>query len=239
MRSSILSNSDHYAEAFAIPHGVTSIVGGGGKTTLMLRLARELSESGARVILTTTTHIFPPEGILTISGAKSSEIESVLQERRVVCLGVPAERGKLSRPITTFPEMETLADYVIVEADGSKHLPLKAPAPHEPVIPAETKLVIAVAGMDGEGKMISEASFRPELYAALLETDESRKVTPADIAWVLTHEKGQHKGVARNMRFAILLNKADDERARNAAIKTVMHLNNERVEQVVIGSVGL
>lgn len=239
MRSSILSKSDCYAETFSLPHGVTSIVGGGGKTTLMLRLARELGESGARVILTTTTHIFPPDGIRTVSGAKKTEIETVLRERRIVCLGVPAEQGKLCRPSISFSEMEALADYVIVEADGSKHLPLKAPAPHEPVIPAETKLVIAVAGMDGEGKMISEAVFRPELYAALLETDESQRITSADIAWVLTHDNGQHKGVSRQMRFAILLNKADDERLKDAAIKTVMHLNHERVEQVVIGSVGM
>ncbi len=238
MRTIILSKTDSVAEAFYLPRGVTSIVGGGGKTTLMLRLAEELGESGARVIVTTTTHIFPPEGILTFSGASKSEIEAALAARHIVCLGVPAEQGKLSMPETTFAEMEELADYVLVEADGAKHLPLKAPAPHEPVIPPETKMVLAVAGMDGAGKTIEETAFRPGLYAALLESDEAHRITPADIARVLTHDGGQRKGVSGRMRYAVLLNKADDEQSKGAAIETAMQMDPARVDRVVIGSLG-
>ncbi|MGE5258702.1 MAG: hypothetical protein ACM3KE_18665, partial [Hyphomicrobiales bacterium] len=40
--------------------GVVSLVGAGGKTSLMFRLARELSRSGEKVLTTTTTRIFAP-----------------------------------------------------------------------------------------------------------------------------------------------------------------------------------
>ncbi|MGD8444111.1 MAG: hypothetical protein PVI94_11495, partial [Desulfobacterales bacterium] len=40
--------------------GVVSLVGGGGKTTLMFKLARELSMTGESVLTTTTTKIFEP-----------------------------------------------------------------------------------------------------------------------------------------------------------------------------------
>ena len=42
------------------PKDVISIVGAGGKTTLMFALARELSNKKGMVITTTTTKIFPP-----------------------------------------------------------------------------------------------------------------------------------------------------------------------------------
>ena len=49
-------------EAFDIrKHEVISLVGGGGKTTLMFALARELSLSGQKVITTTTTRIAADE----------------------------------------------------------------------------------------------------------------------------------------------------------------------------------
>ena len=41
---------------------IISVVGGGGKTSLIFRLAEELAEQGTKVIVTTTTHIaFEPE----------------------------------------------------------------------------------------------------------------------------------------------------------------------------------
>ena len=41
---------------------IISVVGGGGKTSLIFRLAEELAEQGKKVIVTTTTHMaFEPE----------------------------------------------------------------------------------------------------------------------------------------------------------------------------------
>lgn len=224
------------AAAFDVPKGITALVGGGGKTTAMLRLARELAQSGARVIVTTTTHILPPEGIPTGNPANAAEVSHALLIEPLLCLGKPAADGKLSAPDLTMAVLTQQADYVLVEADGAKRLPLKAPAGHEPVIPPETRLVIAVAGLDGAGKPIKEAAFRPKLYAALCGKRETELVTPRDIALVLAHEAGQRKDIPQGARFAALLNKADDEERRTAALEVATELGQMGVERVVIAA---
>jgi probable selenium-dependent hydroxylase accessory protein YqeC len=222
--------------AFDLPRGVTALVGGGGKTTLMLRLAHELAQDGMRVVVTTTTHIFPPDGIVTLANASEMDVLNVLTRERVVCLGTPEGSGKLSSPNLPVGTLAKLADYVLIEADGAKQLPLKAPAEHEPVIPDLTKLVIAVAGLDGLGKLIREAVFRPERYAALIGKHVDDVVTAPDIARVLTHPSGQRKGVSDQMRFSVLLNQADDVEAKDAAIQIAAELGVRDVERTIVAS---
>ncbi len=205
----------------------------------MLALARELAEAGHTVIVSTTTHIFPPENITTLTSAMAEDVRFVLKSEPLICLGTPAEQGKLSAPKINVTEMESHADYVLLEADGAKRLPLKAPAEPEPVIPPETTLVIAVLGLDGIGKPVSEAAFRPERYAALIVKPESEPVTPLDAALVLTHPDGQRKNVAGTMRFCVLLNKADDAERSAFALELARELNGTGlVERTVISALG-
>ena len=236
MQAILLQPNSNIVEAFSPPRGVTAIVGGGGKTTLMLRLARELREIGARVIVSTTTHIFPPDQMPVLIDPSFEQAQSVLEAEGIVCVGCLAENGKLSAPSMPICLMEQLADYVLLEADGAKCLPLKAPAAHEPVIPAETRLVIAVAGLDGVGKPISQTVFRPALYAVLCGKSEEETVTARDVALVLSDSNGQHKNVVNGMRFAILLNKADNAERIAEAENIVRSLKQNDVERVVIAS---
>ena len=238
VKTIFLTNEERAASAFEIPKGVTALVGGGGKTTLLLRLARELSRDGARVIVTTTTHIFPPDSMATSNPQSVTKAREALESDHLVCFGKPGEDGKLSRPDLAISELEQLADYVLIEADGAKRLPLKAPAEHEPVIPNETRLVIAVAGLDGAGKAIGDTAFRPALYATLCNKTEQDTVTPRDIARVLAHENGQRKSVPLGARFAVLLNKADDAALRNTARQIADELAQYPVERVVIAALG-
>ncbi|MFR0769188.1 MAG: selenium cofactor biosynthesis protein YqeC [Dysosmobacter sp.] len=74
------------------------------------------------------------------------DIRKALTAHRVLCLGTPCENGKLTAPSLSVETLATLADYVLVEADGSRQLPLKAHDAHEPVIPAVSRQVICVVG---------------------------------------------------------------------------------------------
>lgn len=228
--------NESLAAAFDVPQGITALVGGGGKTSLMLRLAQELAKSGARVIVTTTTHILPPQGIPTGNPSNAEEVSHALLLESLLCLGKPAKDGKLGTPDLSMAMLSHQADYVLVEADGAKRLPLKAPAGHEPVIPPETSLVIAVAGLDGAGLQISKAVFRPALYAKLCGKTETDIVTPRDIARVLAHDRGQRKNVPQGARFAVLLNKADDAERRKAALEVATALGQTGVERVIIAA---
>ena len=112
--------------------GITAVIGSGGKTTLLRILAEELSGT---VILTTSTHILPFAGIPLLVTDDIEQVRRALALHRVICMGTPAAEGKLTAPSLPFSVLADAADYVIVEADGSKRLPLKAHASHEPVIP--------------------------------------------------------------------------------------------------------
>ncbi len=197
---------------FLIPRGVTAIIGGGGKTSLQNLLAARLCACGS-VIITTSTHIWPPECPILYEPS-SDEIRAALKRQSLIAVGRACEDGKLGGIDALWDELPRLADYVLVEADGSKGRPLKAPAAHEPVLPA-AQLVIAVAGMDGIGQPIATAAHRPELYAALVGKSTDSPVTPEDAARVLESQSGQRKDVS--CRYAVVLNKADtQERLRYA-----------------------
>ena len=66
------------SEALQIRPGVTAIIGGGGKTTLMERLAHELSGK-ARVIVCTTTHIYPEKTMPCLVSPAQAEIAAALE----------------------------------------------------------------------------------------------------------------------------------------------------------------
>lgn len=195
------------ASLLKIAPGVTAIVGGGEKTTLMHTLAGELCAHG-RVILTTTTHIFPSIIYPVLTDPSAEEIQKTLSAYPVVCLGTHDANGKLTAPALPFSVLSALADYVLVEADGSKGLPLKAHASYEPVIPLEAGQVILVMGADGFGKPIGEVCHRSSLYASLAEEREDALVTPAMAAKVI-----QKEGIGRRL----FINKTETEELMLAA----------------------
>ncbi|HIS64689.1 MAG TPA: putative selenium-dependent hydroxylase accessory protein YqeC [Candidatus Avoscillospira avistercoris] len=174
------------ANALALPRGVTCLVGGGGKTTLAHVLAAQLPGS---VIFCTTTRIFPSETLPVVTGGPW-QIAAALDRARAACVGTPAQQGKLAAPEASLEQLCLLADYVIVEADGSKGLPCKAHLEYEPVIPPETDRTILVVGASGFGQPIAQAAHRPERFAALCGASAEDIVTPERLAAVLNAEGG-------------------------------------------------
>lgn len=169
-----------------IGRGVTALIGGGGKTTLLYTLAEELRKKGG-VILCTSTHIRVPEQYPLVTGGAEA-LEAALAAHGAVCAGTPAENGKLTAPPLPFERLAGLADYVLVEADGSRGLPLKAHAPHEPAIPPNAQRVVLVAGADGFGKPVSAVCHRPALWATRAGVPVDAPATPEGEADVLLAE---------------------------------------------------
>ena len=164
-----------FSEALAIRPGVTAIIGSGGKTSLLYRLADELKDGGS-VLVTTSTHILPPEHlpVYTRTG----------RVRGVCCVGAPCGI-KLKAPEQSFEELAGLADFVLVEADGSAHLPIKAHASYEPPIPANANNRILVVGVSGLNRPVGEAVHRAERFRAL---SGSELASPEAVAAVIRAE---------------------------------------------------
>lgn len=178
----------------AIRPGVTAVIGGGGKTTLLSVLGWELSAQG-RVVLCTTTKIFPFPGIPC---AKTAEELAHLAGERLICTGTEVpDTGKLTVPPVSIAQLAREFDYVLAEADGSAGRPLKAHAPHEPVIPPEAGNVILVVGASGFGRPIREAAHRPERYAALAGAGLEESALPA-MAAAVARAEGLHDRVYIN-----------------------------------------
>ena len=175
-----------------VEKGITALIGGGGKTTLMYTLAEELRPRGS-VIVTTSTHIQRPEQYPTLLTADAAAVTAALAAHGVVCVAGETAEDKLCAPALSFELLAALADFVLVEADGSKRLPQKAHAPHEPVIPANARRTVSVVGADGFGHPIRQVCHRPERYAALCGAAEDDIVTPTLEAAVL-HAEGYDTG---------------------------------------------
>ena len=137
-----------FCEALDVRPGVTAVIGSGGKSSLLRRLAEEVPGT---VILCTTTHIRPFFEYPVLENPSPADIRQALAAGRVLCTGTPCENGKLTAPALPMEVLAELADFVLAEADGSRQLPLKAHAAHEPVIPENSRRVICVVGASGRG----------------------------------------------------------------------------------------
>ena len=163
-----------------VERGVTALIGGGGKTTLMCTLAEELRRRGT-VVVTTSTHIQRPEQYPVLLSGGAAAVSAALAAHGAVCVASETAEGKLTAPALSFETLAQLADFVLVEADGAKRLPLKAHAPH-------ARQTVYVVGADGFGHPIRQVCHRPERYAALCGAAEDDVVTPALEAAVLRAE---------------------------------------------------
>lgn len=176
-------------ELLGIRPGITAVIGGGGKSALLRALGEALARRGHRVLLCTTTKIYPFPGITNLVSPAEGSLREALETHRLVCAGAPApECGKLTAPELPMALLEGLAEYVLVEADGSAGRPMKAHAPHEPVLPPEAGQTVLVAGASGFGRPIAEAAHRPSLYAKLAGLPEAAPITPEAAAAVLRAE---------------------------------------------------
>jgi len=233
------------------PKEVVAFVGAGGKTTAMVRLGAELA-ADRRVILTTTTRIFPPSPtqfddlIVEPDPEKLPRrvADSLAEHHRVVvATQYLANEGKLLGlnpdqvadlvAIFASPRASLKAvDAILVEADGAHGRSLKAPAPYEPVIPAVTTLAVIVAGMSSIGQPVAVATHRPENVSALTGAESNDLITPGLVARLLAHPQGGLKNVPANARVVVLLNQVEGKEKLQAARKVAQLLLNWKVEGI-------
>ncbi|HEY7066083.1 MAG TPA: selenium cofactor biosynthesis protein YqeC [Chloroflexota bacterium] len=205
-------------------HRIVAFTGGGGKTTAMYRLARELFPE--RVLVTTTTKIWVPsrdqvERVLVgdYMNAVRGLSDGWQSGTRAVGTAVTPE-GKLQGvpPTLWIAALAKLADHVLVEADGAAGKPLTAPREYEPVIPDGTSLVVPIVGLDALGAPLDAAHVhRVAEIVALTGLSEGDPITPEAIARVMLDPAGNVKGAPPKVEIVPLVNKVDTPAAEPAA----------------------
>ena len=148
---------------------VVSLAGAGGKTSTIRRLAWEAVGRGLKVLVVTTTHMARP-GAFGVFDGNAEEIRNVLERRGLAVAGRPAEKGKITfTGWELYKEACSLADLVLVEADGSRRLPLKVPRAGEPVIPDNTDMILCLNGLTSLGKWAEDCCLRLEEAVDLMK----------------------------------------------------------------------
>jgi len=198
------------------PPSSIALVGSGGKTTLLFQLARELVPP---VITAATSHLHMDQIKLADSHWKGTRPEE-LAGLEANLLGVMLVTGPVLDDRTQGLNRVTIgwldqicknhALPLLIEADGSRRHPLKAPADHEPPIPDFVKLVVVVAGMSGIGKPLTgKTVHNPDQFSALSKLAPGERITPGALVQVLTHASGGFKNIPKTARRVVLLNQAD------------------------------
>ena len=224
---------------------IVALVGGGGKTTAMFRLARELVDEGGRVITTTTTRIFAsqialaPAYVLAADATRERVLAALAAHGQVLVIGATDPGTGKAEGVSPdlFGRLRAWCPgaCILNEADGSRMRPFKAPAEHEPVIPVGTTLVVPVVGADVFGKTLDAAHVhRPELVSALCGAPLGTPITPEIVARVLAHPEGGQKGVPVGARVVALINKVESLPDRTPARETAERLLREPGIQAVV-----
>ena len=158
---------------------ILAVVGSGGKTTLIKKLAAQYRSEGKTILVTTTTHMFIEEDTLLTDDA--SAIIQALKETGYVMAGIPDGIKIKALPKETFDVVCRHADVVLVEADGSKHMPLKYPNDREPVIPDAVDEIVVVWGKHGLNRPAREVCHRLDLVIRCLGITEDTLITKAHV----------------------------------------------------------
>ena len=214
---------------------VVSLIGGGGKTTLLYALSAYCTAKGWRVLTATTTHIRKPVNVPWIA---------VNEEEKTAWENAGKERDRLWQQGTyVVAEWISDADITFLEADGAKCLPCKFPAAHEPVILPQSDIVLAVAGLSALYRPLGEVCFRAELAIEAWNRDvceygdaaypkegkrllkevpisKDTSLTPELLAWLLGSENGARKDIS-GRSFFVVLNQADTSERREDGRKVL------------------
>lgn len=216
---------------------LVSIVGAGGKSTIMFSLSNELATSAKRVILTTTTKIAQVQVIEpTCWSDDPTDVEEALLPGTplLVVTGEADEKVIGLAPVSVdLLYGATSADYILVEADGARSRSIKAPGDHEPVIPRLSTTVIVVVGVDAIGRPLEEVAHRPDRVAALTGLGYDDNVTVQDAATVLLHSDGGRKRLPESARLVMAITKVSQENTPAANSLAAILKEHPRVDRVV------
>jgi len=211
---------------------IVTFVGAGGKTTALFQLTQELEGS---VIVTATTHLGAwqiPLADKHIIAKTSASLDGIEHNLSGVILVTGEIRDDRTQPIKTetlkwqraYCEEQSIP--LLIEADGSRQKPLKAPGEHEPAIPEFAELVVQVVGINGLGKPLSEQYVhRPKIFSRLSGLQLGETITPESLVSVLTNPEGGLKNIPEKAHRVVLFNQADTPELQSQAVSIAKNLS--------------
>lgn len=187
----------------------------------MYRLALELAEKQKRILVTTTTMIFHPEVKnrpynLFFTGCVNSLLKNISPKVGTITVA-GAELIADGKKIKGYSPLDINQikdngqfDIILIEADGARGKPIKAPAENEPVIPENTDIIAGIVGMDSLGKIINSNNVhRPEIFTTITNSSMGDKIEAQLIINLLNSPLGLFKETSPKSRKIVIFNKSD------------------------------
>lgn len=199
-------------ELVSSSHPFISVMGGGGKTTFLCRFASHLRSKGYSVLLSTSTKLAPPDREEYRENKYFSSFSSIKdyypEKNEVVLFGSYDEKkDKLISPREEeIEKIKKRYDVVIIEADGSRHRPIKYHTDRDPVIWESTTAIVSIMGLWAIGKKTEDVAF-----------GDIRNLTidKAYIEEYLASPEGLCKCMEKSTKNILLFNGSDSDYKRN------------------------
>jgi probable selenium-dependent hydroxylase accessory protein YqeC len=232
-------------EALGISSGdVVAFVGAGGKSGAILTVCEGLLQAGMKVLVAPTTKMLLGEAD-RIGPLVASEDADGLQKKAENALSeapaVVAGSGMISKNRVGGVDpawiggLASLADVVLVEADGSRRRPIKGTADHEPALPTAATLVVAIANVQALGKPVDdEHVHRPEVFSELTGIGQGQSITPGAFATAIA--RGSLARVPQETRKAALITGVYPGRTMSKASVITRELWHLGLKNVVLTS---
>lgn len=242
--------NDCFLSAFQVRRGdAVSIVGSGGKVTLMYRFSHEALELGYTVVTTASTHIHPPNarqshGLIVADETPDwlSDLPGTLASRRHVTIVGERPRPDKLRGLDAdvLDRLRSVCpiDLMLVKADGARTRAFKAPGDHEPAVPSWTTHCVIVAGLQSVGLPLNEKHVhRIERVMALTALQPDEPLTPEAIGGVVSHPEAYIRSIPDGARISVYLGWCSDEERRRNAEKIADHVDMRHISQVFCGAI--
>jgi probable selenium-dependent hydroxylase accessory protein YqeC len=236
------------AQAVDLRRGeMSALIGAGGKTTAMFRLAKELRDQGCKVLVTTTTKIFKPTKPHVDRLFLIEDIDDFLDASAQINPpaivgaghGVNEEGKLLGLPAAWLDRLDQAGKYdaILIEADGAASRLFKIPSENEPVIPSRCRLTIWLMAIKVLGKSLDPKwVHRAERVAQLIGGTPDTLMTQESVLNLVNHPEGCLKGIPPASRKVVLINQADSEAEVEAARSLGKNFLRYNVDRVVISS---
>jgi len=222
-----------------------AFVGAGGKTSALSILAQELPKP---LVVSTTTHLgiwqtgFADQHIILCEEIDWEIIEKNLSTGIILITQKPVGDRLSGLSVSQINKVFDLCEShqlpLLLECDGSRQLPLKAPGSNEPPIPEFVETVVVVAGLAGLGKSLDEYTvFNPDIFSRLGNLPIGEDISVGAIENVIGHKQGGLKNIPNNANRILLLNQADTPSLQIQAGKIAKKLQSS-FSSVIVAELG-
>ncbi|MCJ7691300.1 MAG: selenium cofactor biosynthesis protein YqeC [Clostridiaceae bacterium] len=221
---------------------IISIVGAGGKTTMMFKIAEELRGLN-KVLVSTTTKIYVPlEDRYDFMCTDSEMLQRYIHMKEngiyILGSGVNCENKILGLYEEDLDELAPYFDYILIEADGAKKKHLKGWSELEPVIYRKTTKTVGILDIQALGMIISEVNVhRSKLFCELTGAKHGETVQLEHLLKIIINPLGLFKAALGEKILYINKVESANDLILAKSLLNEINLKDERlIDKVVIGS---